>query len=270
MDKMHQVMTSCRNHLERFGFAFPRGSPHVSRTMMSEELGMLLNHVSEPAAPRADYVRAVVADNCLGKRTEKNRLISKRYLVELYALDPSLILFRALRFFWRRDENGHSLLSILCAYARDPMLRASAKYILPLPRGSAVSRASMESFLDDLDPGRYSPGKLASNARNLNSTWTQSGHLNGRTNKIRSRAHPTAGSVSYALLLAYLSGFRGTSLFTSEYAGLLDCSFDTAARLAEDASRRGWIVFKRVGDVIEVLFPSLINEQEMGWIREQN
>lgn len=267
---MPQAKTTIQNHLKRFGFAFPKGSPHVSRTMMSEELGMLLNYVSDPGAQRADYVRAIVTDNCLGKRTEQNRLISKRYLVELYALDPSLILFRALRFFWKRDENGRPLLSILCAYARDTMLRASAQYILTLPQGSAVSRAGMEAFLDDLAPGRYSPGKLASNARNLNSTWTQSGHLKGRTNKTRSRPRPTAGSVSYALLMAYLSGSRGHSLFTSEYAGLLDCSFDTAARLAEDASRGGWIVFKRVEDVIEVLFPSLITEQEMGWIREQN
>ncbi|HDR14884.1 MAG TPA: hypothetical protein ENN79_05235 [Desulfobacteraceae bacterium] len=261
---------SGKKHLERFGFAFPKGSPHVSRTMMSKELGMLLDYVKDPDAPRTDYIRAIVTDNCLGKKTDKNRLISKRYLVELYALDPSLLLFRALRFFWKRDETGHPLLSLLCAYARDTMLRASAKYILPLPEDSTVSRASMETFLDDLDPGRYSPGKLASNAKNLNSTWTQSGHLKGRTNKIRSRALPTSGSVCYALLLGYLCGIRGRSLFSSEYTRLLDCSFDTAAEFAEAASRRGWIVFKRVGDVIEALFPNVMNEQEMEWLHEQN
>ena len=51
---------------------------------------------------------------------------------------------------------------------------------------------------------------------------------------------------------------------------MLDCSFDKAIELAEEASRKGWIVFKRVGDVIEVLFPNLINEQEMEWLREQS
>ncbi len=263
-------MTSQKKRLEKFGFAFPKGSPHVSRTMMSEELGLLLDFVSDPDAERADYVQAIVADNCLGKKTEKNRLISKRYLVELYALDPALLLFRALRFFWNRDVSGRPLLAILCAYARDAMLRASAKYILPLSEGSPITRASMEAFLGDLAPGRYSPGKLASNAKNLNSTWTQSGHLKGRTNKIRSSAVPTPGSVSYALLLGYLCGFRGHSLFTSEYAKLLDCSFDEAAQLAEGASRKGWVVFKRVGDVVEVNFPNLIAKQEMEWLREQN
>ena len=264
------MMQGRESPLERFGFAFPKGSPHVSRTMMFAELGLLLDCVSDPDANRADYVRAIVADNCLGKRTEKNRLISKRYLVELYALDPAFLLFRALRFFWKRDVSGRPLLGILCAYARDTMLRASANYILPLSEGTQVTRASMEKYLDDLAPSRYSPGKLASNAKNLNSTWTQSGHLWGRTNKTRSRALPTPGSVSYALLLGYLRGFRGHSLFTNEYATLLDCSFDEAAQLAEDAGRKGWIVFKRVGDVVEVSFPTLITRQEMEKLHEPN
>ncbi|MBU4326272.1 MAG: hypothetical protein KKB91_00810, partial [Proteobacteria bacterium] len=84
------------------------------------------------------------------------------------------------------------------------------------------------------------------------------------------RALPTAGSVSYALLLGYLTGVRGESLFKTDYAKLLDCSFEKAIELTAEASRKGWIVFKRVGDVIEVLFPNLINEQEMEWLREQN
>jgi hypothetical protein len=128
----------------------------------------------------------------------------------------------------------------------------------------------MEVFLENLAPGRYSPGKLASNAKNLNATWTQSGHLKGKSNKTRARANPTAGSVSYAVLLGYLTGVRGQSLFQTEYTKLLDCTFDTAIELAEEASRKGWIVFKRVGDVIEVLFPNLINQEEMEWLRGQS
>ena len=68
-------------------------------------------------------------------------------------------------------------------------------------------------------------------------------------------------SVSYALLLGYLAGSRGQALFQTEYTKLLDCTFDKAIELAEEASRKGWIVFKRVDDVIEVLFPNLINQK---------
>jgi hypothetical protein len=73
--------------------------------------------------------------------------------------------------------------------------------------------------------------------------------------------------VSYALFLGYLNGVRGEALFHTEYAKLLDCSMERAIELAEDASRQGWIVFKRVGTVIEVLFPNLLTEEEMEWIR---
>ncbi|KJS33041.1 MAG: hypothetical protein VR64_03770 [Desulfatitalea sp. BRH_c12] len=258
------------NKLTRFGFAFPLGSPHVSRTMMLTELTRLIDYIGDTNAPKQRYATAIVEENCLAKRTEKNRAITKRFLLELYTLDNSKILFRGLLFFWQRDPAGRPLLALICAYARDTLLRTSASYILPLSEGAAVSRRSMEEFLDGQDPDRYSPGKLASNAKNLNSTWTQSGHLCGRSNKIRTRIIPSPGSVSYALLLGYLKGVRGSTLFNTDLMKLLDCSFDKAVELAEEASRKGWIVFKRVGDIIEVLFPNMINEQEMEWLREQS
>ena len=87
---------------------------------------------------------------------------------------------------------------------------------------------------------------------------------------MRARAVATPGSVSLALLLGYVIGLRGESLFKSDYTRMLDCSFKRTIELAEDASRRGWISLKRVGQVIEVLFPNLITAQEMERLREQN
>ncbi|MDO9109880.1 MAG: hypothetical protein Q7U40_04435, partial [Desulfatirhabdiaceae bacterium] len=84
------------------------------------------------------------------------------------------------------------------------------------------------------------------------------------------RATPTSGAAAYALFLGYLDGTRGGALFTTEYTRLLDCQPQRVIELAEEASRRGWIVFKRIGDVMEVVFPSLLTSQEMEWIREQN
>ncbi|MDD2467994.1 MAG: hypothetical protein PHI97_28790 [Desulfobulbus sp.] len=263
-----QLTDPKKERLARFGFAFPLGSPHVSRTYMLAELGILLEYSQQGKMSREDYIGAIVADNCLGKRTEKNRMISKRYLLELYSLDTKYLLFRALLFFWYRDPDGHPLLALLCSYCRDPLLRESAEFIFAATEGTVVTRQTMEEYLESAHPGRFSAGKRVSNAKNINSTWTQAGHLSGRTNKVRTRALPTAGNVSYALLLGYLTGVRGPSLFRTEYARLLDCSFEKAVELAEDASRKGWIVFKRVGDVIEVLFPNLISEQEMEWLRE--
>ena len=256
--------------LERLGFSFERGGVHTARTMMLLELRALLSYVDKPDAAKSDYLEAIQDANCLGKRSGKTRTLTFRHLTDLYALDPSLLTFRSLRFFWQRDVDGQPLLAALCAYSRDPIFRATAPFVLEFQEGATVARVAMEEFIDDQEPGRFSQATLKSTAQNTNSSWTQSGHLSGRVRKVRARAVATPGAVSLALLLGYVSGLRGESLFKSEFTLLLDCSFEKTIELAEDASRRGWISFKRVGQVVEVLFPNLITAQEMEWLREQN
>ena len=256
--------------LTHLGFKTHRGGAHTARTMMVEELRSLLAYVDRPEADKSDYLQAIDDENCLGKRSGKTRMLTYRHLVDLYSLDPSSLIFRALLYFWKRDVESQPLLALLCTYTRDSIFRSTASFILKFTEGSTITRESLEEFIDGLEPGRFSKATLKSTAQNINSTWTQSGHLCGRARKVRSRANPSAGSVSYALLLGYLTGVRGLALFYTEYVKLLDCSFDKAIELAEEASRRGWIVFKRVGDVIEVLFPNQINQEEMERLREQN
>jgi hypothetical protein len=238
--------------------------------MMLAELRALLSYVDAADATRAEFLEAIQTANCLGKRSGKTRILTFRHLVDTYALDPSLLMFRALRFFWQRDVDGQPLLAVLCAYSRDPLLRATAPFILGFQEGATVDRQGLEEFIDAQEPGRFSKATLTSTAQNINSSWTQSGHLTGRARKARVRAVATPGAVSLALLMGYVSGLRGESLFKSEYTRMLDCSFERSLELAEDASRRGWISLKRVGQVIEVLFPTLITAQEMEWIREQS
>jgi hypothetical protein len=255
--------------LARFGFRFERGGTHSSRTMMLDELTALLSYVDRSEAKKADYLHAIEADNCLGKRSGKTRRLTYRHLAELYSLDTNHLLFRTLLYFWQRDEEGRPMLALLATYARDSIFRTSASLILKAPEGSIITRDSVEERIDSLEPGRFSKATLKSTAQNINSSWTKSGHLTGRNKKTRSRAIPTPSSAAYALLLGYLTGARGQGLFSTEYTKLLDCSKEQVIELAEQASRRGWITYKRVGNVIEVLFPSHINQQEQEWLREQ-
>ena len=259
-----------QNNLSRFGFKNERGGAHSSRTMMLDELGTVLSYLNLPDAHKSDYLHAIDDENCLGKRSGKTRALTFRHLVDLYSLDPTALLFRALLFFWQRDPDCRPLLALLCAYSRDSILRSATPYILAAHEGTTITREAVETCIDEREPGRFSPATLKSTAQNINSSFTQAGHLAGKVRKIRTRANPTSGAVSYALLLGYLTGARGESLFQTEYTKLLDCSFERALSLAEDASRRGWIVFKRVGDVIEVVFPNLITAEEMEWVREQS
>lgn len=256
--------------LERFGFSYERGGVHTARTMMLAELRALLAFMDVADAARSDYLDAIQTSNCLGKRSGKTRTLTFRHLADLYALDPSFLLFRALQFFWQRDVDGQPLLAALCAFSRDPLLRVTALFVLGFQEGATVTREAMEEFIDAQEPGRFSKATLKSTAQNINSSWTQAGHLAGRVRKVRARAAATPGSVSLALLLGYVSGLRGESLLKSDFTRILDCSFEKTIELAEDASRRGWISLKRVGQVVEVLFPNLITAQEMGWLREQN
>jgi len=261
---------SSNGSLKKYGFSQERGSAHMARTMMLLELRHLLDAVPASSMSGAEYVQAIEEDNCLGKRSHKTRILTRRHLAGLYALSPDTTLFRALRYFWQRDPEGRPLIAALCAYARDPLLRVTAPFVLKLSEGQVFSREALEEYLEKKYPGRFSKATLISTAQNLASSWTQTGHLSGRVKKSRSKAKPTAGSTAYALFLGYLSGERGESLFKTDYAKLLDCSFENAVELAETASRKGWIVFKRVSNVIEVLFPSLLTQQEMEWIREQS
>lgn len=262
--------TKANGKLARFGFRFGRSSTHTARTLMLQELTALLSYMDRPDVIRADYHRAIDDENCLGKRSSKTRRLTYQHLVSLYGLDPSITVFRALIFFWQRDIQGQPLLALLCAYSRDPILRISAAFIAEVPEGVQVSRTSMEALIDSCEPGRFSKATLQSTAQNINSTWTKTGHLSGPVSKVRSRAVATPATIAYALLLASLTGVRGKALFTTEYVKMLDCSFQQAIELSEDAARRGWIVFKRLGDVIEVNFPNLLNVREMEWLREQS
>ena len=254
--------------LARFGFGFAKRSAHIARTIMLEELTNLILAVPE-AKKQSDYLNAIIEDNCLGKKSFNTRKISARQLVELYTLNPETTIFRNLLYFWRRDESGQPLLALLCALTRDSILRQSAQLVMNTSEGSVFTSESVEKYIGNLFYGRFSKITLAAMASRIRSTWTQTGHLSGRSVRIKVKPEVTPGTVAYALLLSYLIGGRGTELFETEYMKILDCSREKAKEMAEQASVRGWIVFKRIGDVMEASFPNLLTEQEVLWLREQ-
>lgn len=257
-------------NLSRFGFSFEKGSIHTKRTMMLKELKDIFQFIPDMRASQSEYFDAVYAENCTGKKSGASRRYTAQYLQRLYILDPSYCLFRALRYYWERDTDGRDLLAFLCVFARDTILRETTPYILCLSQNSLASKEDLHKQIDHSFPGRFSPVMAASLGRNLLSSWTQAGYLIGRSKKIRQRPKVSPGAVSFALLLGYLSGERGEMLFSSTFVKLLDCPSEQAFHMAEDASRRGWLVFKRVGNVIEVAFPNLLTSEEVGWLNEQN
>jgi len=242
--------------LEKLGFRLNRSGGHSARTIMVEELELLFAYITDPEAPKQSYLDAIVTENCLGKSSQSSRLITSQIISTMYGFDPAIPLFKLLRFFWSRDTEGHALLAALCAYARDPIFRMSVPYILSINKGIQVNREVLEAFIEKQEPGRYSSVTRASVAKNINSSWTQTGHLFGKGSKKRVEANPTVANVAYAAILATLMGHRGKALFDSDPIRMMDVSAGRAMELAQQASEKGWLVYKRIGDIIEVGIPN--------------
>lgn len=209
-------------------------------------------------------------DNVLGKRTLATRRESYERLGWLYALDPTVSIFRALRFFWQRDQEGQPVLALLCTSARDPLLRMTASTVIRTPFGETLSNSAMEEAITLGAPGRFNEATQVKIARNAAASWAHAGYLQGHRNKVRVRPTITPATVAYALSLGYLAGASGQTLLTTFWAQLLDTPKDQLTSLAAAASARGWIAYRQFGQVIEVRFPGLLTPEEQETRREQS
>ncbi len=248
--------------LERLGFRFGDRGAHTSRTIMLAELSSLL--LGRPATTtRSEYATAIVAENCLGKHTASTRQLTLQRLSELYALDPAVPLFRLMRLFWEgADERTQAQLALLAALARDPLLRATSTPVLAMQVGEEIARQRFTDAVRDAVDGRLNDAVLDKVVRNTASSWTQSGHLDGRSRKKRVKIDPSPASISFALILGYLLGLRGLNLFGTLFARILDREANELTALALDAKRFGFLNVKSSGGLIVISFDDILTDQE--------
>lgn len=247
--------------LTEFGLRFGAKGTHTSRTIMLKELALIFE-VCPPDTKREHYAEAVLDQNCLGKRTVANRKLSLQHLRELYGLNPALVLFRALRRQWELDHTGRPLLALLAALARDPLLRLTVPPILCLRPGQELSRQRLTAAIRAGVADRLNESTLDKVVRNTASSWTQSGHVNGRGRKIRQQVRPTPIVTTYALLLGYLLGLRGLGLFESLWAQVLDSPTNALIAQALDARRLGLLDCSHSGGIIDVSFARILTDDE--------
>ena len=236
---------------------------------MLKELSLLLDGVS-PDAPASHYRDAIVEDNILGKPTRSTRLRTAEYLTALYALDPTCALFRLLRFFWAKDQEGRPMLAFLAASGRDSLLREFSDYVLAVPAGQVVSATEVSRTLGERYPSRFGSTTLHAIAQRLASSWTQVSYLQGKVIKRRSQPVVTPLVTSYALVVGYLTGRRGKLLLESEWARLLDRTPAEVLELAIEASKQGWLRLKAAGSVVEITFPGILKPAEERLANEPN
>ena len=198
------------------GFRDGARGTHTSRTMMLAELEAVLR------SDAADCERAIIEDNILGKATMSGRVLSLQRLRELYGLDDSSAIYKVLRALWKKDPGSLPQLAILAALARDPLLRATAKPVLGLAAGSELMRDTVKHAVSSVVGPRLNPGTLDKVIRNAASSWSQSGHLEGRTFKRGRRISATPTAAAFAIWLGQKAGFFGDDLLSNCWISILD------------------------------------------------
>lgn len=241
----------------KWGFRIGAVGTHTSRTIMLSELTQLLDAIPAEGSSE-DYAKSIMDENCLGKRTAANRRISLQHLRELYALDRRALLFLVLRKLWGRDSRDHALLALLLALARDPLLRATASSVLKTPVGHEFARQPMKDALCKVVGDRLNSDTLDKTVRNAASSWTQSGHLQGRGRKNRRQIEATPAAAAYALLLGFATGRRGGLLFDTPWCAILDTGPGELIELARAAKQLGLLDLKQAGSILEISFPALL------------
>lgn len=233
------------------GFRFGDRGTHTSRTIMLTELGDLLAAVPGNAEQDA-YAQAIIDENVLGKATVATRRLTYQRLRELYGLDSGLPIFRVLRRLWPVDQAGRPLLAMLCALARDPLLRSTQSTVLSLPAGAELVRGSFLASLRDAVGERLNDAVLDKVARNAASSWSQSGHLEGRVRKRRQRVDPTPGSLAMALWLGAAGGLAGRLLLDCRWSQIFDRAPLELLPVMLQAKRLDLIHARAGGEVVEI------------------
>lgn len=245
---------------ERLGFRDGEKGTHSSRTLMLSELTQAL--AATPVdADMPTFRHAVVEENVLDKRSATTREHTVRKLKALYGLDPAVPIYRIMRALWDQDAEGHPMLALMCATARDPLLRASVDIILPLEEGATISS---EVLAQGVSP-RFSESTRQAIVSHLASTWSMAGFLEGKVARSRVRANATPGAAAYALALGRMEGHRGSLLLSTLWTRLLDRPPDEVLELVKRAALQGWVSYRAAGDVMDLRVDDLFTDEERGW-----
>jgi hypothetical protein len=230
------------------GFRIGARGTHSSRTIMLDELGQLVTSVGLAG----DVRKSILEDNALGKTTSSGRNLTYQRLKELYSFDAAVPLFRVFSRLAAADPAALPQLALLMALARDPLLRASARPVLGLAPGSQLMRDFLQQSIAAAVGDRLNEAVLDKVIRNTASSWTQTGHLIGRTIKRRARVRANQRALAFALWLADKAGFGGDELCDNGWTTALDLDAGSGRHLAERAHAAGLIDFRQLGSTFDL------------------
>lgn len=238
---------------------FVMGSVHAtaSNTIGVPHLVELFRAV--PAAAEAcRYREEVLENNVLGRATVAGRHTTFRQLKALYRLDPAYREFAVLRQLWDVDPDAQPLLAGVLVAAQDEFFRVSFRALRDLRPGEEVTSADLAGAIATSPAAsNLSDDTVAKTGRNTAASWTQTGHLTGRTKKTRCAIDPAPVAVAYAAYLGDLAGNRGLLTLRTPWAALLDLTSGSEVDALRSAHRLGILDLRAGGGVVEMSFPRL-------------
>lgn len=223
---------------------------------MLKELNLLVDAFFGEVITLVRAREAVVVNNVLVKKTQRTRQVTFKYLQRLYGLDeqnPQGLLFFQL---FRTRTAAQGQLAALQVLSVDRLFRATLSTLLNCEENQPVKAVMLVASVQATGAD-YRPTTLKSCTENLLSSWSQAGWLSAGTQKRRIKVTPLPESVAFALYLGHQEGLRGLSLLDSPYIQAFGASHDTVDELAYQASKLGYLSYRRIADVLEIQFPQV-------------
>ena len=241
------------------GLRISGGGGHQSKTLMLRELSALLSEAGSRGLAAA--IIAVSSENLFGKTSGAASESALANLAKLYGIKAPPAIARALIRLWAVDATARPMLALLCALARDPLLRDAADVVMRTSLGGSLRWPQIAEEIERRHPGRFSPAMLKSLSQNCASSWTQSGHVSGKVAKTRTHAKASPEAAAFAALIAQYAGFGGPALLSSPWMVVLDAPPEERLGLLRRAQGRGLVRVRHAGAVFELkTSPELVDD----------
>ena len=242
---------------EELGFSKNPGGALTSRSILLYQANRLFSIYQKEGLEKPPRYY-VIEENRLGIPTLSSREKTCAYLKQEYGFSDKFPIFKALYELHKiHDEEDKTLSLFLLAWSRDALLRHGTLELLKTNTNEILKPYLILDILQKETENRYRESIIEKITQNWMASWTQSGHLTGRSNKIRAQVKAGPVALAFACLLSTLSGETGEKIFSSVWTQILDLNPQQARELAQKAKEIGLLDIYSMGGVTQISFPSI-------------
>gem|GEM_PF-853859 len=229
---------------------------HTSRTMMYTELEKVMAY----SLDGDDFMEALHI-NVTGKKSNSGVEKTSKYLKQLYGFDNDYPLFLAFKYFWKTSESTEKpLIAFVYAINQDDLLAKSIEVLQNTKPGEKAAIELFEEMIEKYYPNQYSANTRRSMAKNMASSWKQSGFIEGKVKNIRVQPYISYRVAGFAFFLAYLKGYRGDFIWNNNGVKALCLPENKLRELAIECARKDFMQYQYAGSVTAISFTNLLNK----------